>query len=490
LKRVVPRRIAAPRRLRRRLTVAFVLVAAVSAGALAGGSYVLVRQARLADSAARAVEQTELHVEGLRTRLPRRATAAAVRAIVASFGTASSTVAIVGGVTVPTISLGEANVPRELIVDVVRQGYVGYQRTVVGGTPYVVAGSKVPAHNVEIYSFFNEQALGRDMAKLGLILLSGWAVVVLLAAGVGFVLARRTLAPVAAASEAARSMAEGLLETRLPVEGDDEFGAWAASFNEMAQALETKIADLSEARDRERRFTSDVSHELRTPLTALVSEASMLREHLDEMPLDARRPAELLVADVGRLRRMVEDLMEISRFDAGREVVRIEPVEVGAVVRQILRARGWESRVEVSGGDVVIETDRRRLERIVGNLVGNALEHGGGEVPATVRVARDGVRALVEVADRGPGIAPEHLPHLFDRFYKADPSRSSPGSGLGLGIAMENARLLGGDIHVRSRVGSGSTFTVVLPVTEPLPGGEPGVSSGIDDGRTSIRREL
>src|SRR5207247_2816676 len=136
--------------------------------------------------------------------------------------------------------------------------------------------------------------------------------------------ARRPLGACGRASAAARSIAEGLLDTRLPVQGRDEFGAWAASFNEMAQALEDKIAALSEARERERRFTADVAHELRTPLTALVSEASLLREHLDRMPEDVRRPAELLVDDVARLRRLVEDLMAVSRLAAGREQARVE----------------------------------------------------------------------------------------------------------------------------------------------------------------------
>jgi signal transduction histidine kinase len=189
---------------------------------------------------------------------------------------------------------------------------------------------------------------------------------------------------------------------------------------------------------------------------------------------------------------MVEDLMEISRLDAGKEAVRVEPVDIGSLVRQILRARGWEARVQVRGDDVVIQTDRRRIERIVANLVGNALEHGGGNVRVTVGVdsGPDPGQVRVEVADRGSGIAPDHLQHLFDRFYKADPSRSTPGSGLGLGIAMENARLLGGDIRVQSELGVGSTFTLILPVTEPLPGGEPRVSWEIDDRRTSTKREI
>jgi signal transduction histidine kinase len=174
------------------------------------------------------------------------------------------------------------------------------------------------------------------------------------------------------------------------------------------------------------------------------------------------------------LRRLVEDLMEISRLDAGTQPVRWEPVDLASLVGTALRARGWDQRVRLDTEEVVTRSDPRRLERIVANLIGNALEHGGREV--SVRVGRDGIGAFVEVADRGRGIAPTDVPHLFDRFYKADPSRAGPGSGLGLAIALENARLLGGDIDVWSELGSGTRFTLRLPVTEPLQGGEGAVS--------------
>jgi two-component system sensor histidine kinase MtrB len=238
----------------------------------------------------------------------------------------------------------------------------------------------------------------------------------------------------------------------------------------MADALATKIEALSEAQARERRFTADVAHELRTPLTAIVNEASLLAEHIERMPADARRPAELLVEDVKRLRDLVEDLLEISRLEAGTQPVREERVDLGSLVDTALRSRGWRERVRLDALEVVLVTDPRRVERIVVNLIGNALEHGGRDVG--VRVGADGVGAFVEVSDRGPGIAREDLPHLFDRFYKADPARTSRGTGLGLAIALENARLLGGDVEVWSEAGAGARFTLRLPVTKPLPGGE------------------
>jgi two-component system, OmpR family, sensor histidine kinase MtrB len=279
------------------------------------------------------------------------------------------------------------------------------------------------------------------------------------AALVGWLLARRLLEPVGRAAVAARSVAEGLLATRLPVKGRDEFGAWAESFNRMAEALEVKIS-------RERRFTADVAHELRTPVTALVAAASLLREHLAALPAQARRPAQLLVADVVRLRHLVEDLMEISRLDSGQEEVTAQPVDLTAQVTTIVAGRGWRDTVKVTGDGVWVLTDARRLERVLANLIANAVEHGGRDV--TVEVSRGGVT----VADRGPGIAPEHLPRIFERFFKADPARSKAGSGLGLAIARENARLLGADLQVSSEPGAGTRFRLELPVTRPLPGGE------------------
>lgn len=463
-------------RVRRRLVVAFVLVAGVAAGALAVGSFLLVREGRLRESLDRAERETRFGL-GLAADLSPESD---LRQFVGAFGSRGIRAVLhLGSRRVPSDPGFDPPVPGDLR-RLVEEGQIGFVREEVDGTPFLVTGGRAPGSAAELFFFFSEEDLRADLARLRTILAAGWGAVVVAAALVGRLVAARTLAPVGRASAAARSMAEGLLDTRLPVEGEDEFGAWAASFNEMAEALEAKIEALSEARARERRFTADVAHELRTPLTALVSEASVLRQHLDRMPEEARRPAELLVADVARLRRLVEDLMEISRLDAGRERVEEEPLDLGSLVGAVVRSRGWGPRVAVDADQVVFRSDRRRVERIVANLVGNAVEHGGREV--SVRVGRDATGAYVEVADAGAGIPPEHLPHLFERFYKADPARSGRGSGLGLAIAMENARLLGGDIEVWSEVGIGTRFTLRLPVTEPLRPGDGAVAPGPDDG--------
>lgn len=446
--------------LRRRLTVVLALAVGLSGAALAAGSYFVVRHNLLADSVDSNVIQTRRNLEVASAYLGQ-----GPRALLKAYAERGfSTVVTSGGrsfVSGTGVSLRE--VPSGLRT-LVERGDLGYERATVAGRHYLVTGAPV-AKNTRAYFFFSEDGLRHDLAQLRNILSAGVAIVVLLAGLVGAVLARRTLRPVGRASLAARSLAEGLLDTRLPVEGEDEFGAWAQSFNEMAAALEAKISALAAAEARERRFTADVAHELRTPLTALVGEASLLAEHIDDLPPESRRPAELLIADVGRLRRLVEELMEISRFDAGVEGVQAETVDLGALAAAILQARGTDDRVRLNADETVLASDPRRLERIVANLVDNALEHGDG--PVDIHVGSDRAGAFVEVADHGSGIPPEHLPHLFDRFYKADSARGG-GAGLGLAIAQENARLLGGAIEVTSEPGQGTRFTLRLPVTEPL----------------------
>jgi signal transduction histidine kinase len=452
-------------RLRRRLTLAFMLVAGLSAAILAVSSYLLVREARLSDSVDRGLEQSRFNLVLASDTLGESPTTAQTTELLDAYER-RGTFAVVGQTDgrsfSSSLSLGPAQLPPDL-KRLVGAGRLAYERREIAGTRYLVVGGRVPGSDTQLYYFFSEERLWDELAQLRNILLSVLGAIVLLGGLVGALLARRLLRPVARASVAAHSLAEGLLDTRLPVESRDEFGAWAASFNEMAEALETKITALSEAQARERRFTSDVSHELRTPLTALVAEASLLAEHLDRMPDEARRPAELLVHDVARLRDLVEDLMEISRLDAGEARVRMEPVDVGSLIATAVRSRRWDDRVSIDRDEVVLSTDPRRLERIVANLVGNALEHAGRDV--SVRVGKDGIGAFVEVTDTGPGISPDRLPHVFDRFYKADSSRAGPGSGLGLAIALENARLLGGDLDVWSEVGRGTRFTLRLPVT-------------------------
>jgi signal transduction histidine kinase len=457
--------------------VAFVLVGGVSTGALAVGSYVAVRDARLDDAASRAVDQSTFNLRFATTQQ-------APRALLAAYATRGDFCTLVLRPGRPALRSGPScpglpQVPAELR-RLVSSGQLARERIVLAGRHEIVVGGRVPGRTETIYFFYDEQQVWDDLAELRTVLAGGWAVLTLLAGLVGMLLARRTLAPVAQASAAARALAEGLLDTRLPVAGRDEFAAWAVSFNEMADALEQKIAALSAAQARERRFTANVAHELRTPLTALVAEAGLLVDHAAAMPTEAKRLAGMLAADVARLRRLTDELLEISRLDAGSEAPETELVNAAAVLDAVLVAHGWRQHVAVDAQEAMLQTDRRRLERILANLVGNAVEHGGVAIRA--RVACEGDSVVLEVADGGPGIPADALPHVFERFFKADRSRTGGGSGLGLAIARENALLLGGSLSASSEPGHGATFTLRLPVAEPLHGGAPGVSADADDG--------
>jgi signal transduction histidine kinase len=457
-----PQRIR-PGRFRWRLVVAFVVTAALAAGVVAAGSYLLVRNDRLNAfqdraevTAGLALSVAGLGQEPVDPSLSPREIVHKLR------GRRGFEVVVVEGSSVASSagSVDAADVPTDLGREDPVDGFYRMQAD-IDGSIYLILSSAEVNGPTNAYFFFHLDALMRELDRLAIILSRAWLAVALLSGLVGLVLARQTLRPVARASEAARSLAEGLLETRLPVEREDEFGAWAVSFNEMADALQEKIEALTAARDRERRFTADVAHELRTPLTGLVGSASMLRAELNTLAPEAKWAAERLLVEVVRIRDLVQELLEISRLEGGHETVSRLVIDSRTFLSSVLRHRSWEDRVEIRGDDVELYTDPRRLERIVFNLLDNAIKHGGGQVCVSA-VKRDG-RVEVAVADTGPGIPAEDLPHVFDRFYKADPSRSG-GTGLGLAIARENARLLGGSISVTSELGRDTTFTVTLPL--------------------------
>lgn len=346
----------------------------------------------------------------------------------------------------------------------VAAGELGYAWQVVAGDPSLVVGGRQGTAPPELYVVFPAGELEDALAQLRLALLLAGAAAVALALLAADRVSRGILRPVAEAGRAARRIAGGDLATRVPERGSDEFGRWAAEFNRMAASLEITVASLEAAQAQNRRFVADVAHELRTPLTALVAEASLIEGSLPSLPPDGRRAAELLIADVRRLRVLVDDLMEISRFDAAGEEARLEPVDLGRVITGTVGARLPEAAIALPTSPVVVATDARRLDRILGNLLDNVREHAPG-APCEVSLTLTAEGALIVVADRGPGVPMDALPHLFDRFYKADPSRSAGGSGLGLAIAAQNATLLGGTLRARPRPGGGLVVALTLPVT-------------------------
>jgi signal transduction histidine kinase len=352
----------------------------------------------------------------------------------------------------------------------VDQGLIAYSWQAVDGQPSLIIGGRSGGSGPEIFFIRDASAITLALDQLRLALGVGALILALVAVVAARLVARGVLAPVDEASRAAERIERGDLSARVPVTSSDEFGVWAEQFNRMADSLEDTIVRLESAQAQNRRFVADVAHELRTPVAALVAEASLMRDHLDAFPPEARRAGELVVHDIGRMRALVEDLMELSRFDAAGEEVRVQPIDIGRLIRDTAATRHRDAVLELPDDRVVIETDPRRLERIIGNLLDNAREHAPGAlVVVRLRAAADEVR--IAVLDRGPGVPPDRLDRIFERFFMADPSRRG-GSGLGLAIAAEHAALLGGGLRARNREGGGLEIELSLPVTERLPDGD------------------
>ena len=343
-------------------------------------------------------------------------------------------------------------------------GQLAYTWTTVAGQPKLILGGRVGGTGPAFYFVHDVKELEDALGQLRLALIIGTIVLIVVALLVARVIARGVLAPVEAASRAAERLEHGDLSARVPVTSDDEFGTWAERFNRMAEALADTIGRLEAAQAQNRRFVADVAHELRTPLAALVAEASILREHLGSLPPESRRAGELLVADVGRMRSLVDDLMEVSRFDSRAEQIALEPIDLPRLVRTVVAARLPDAALDLPATAIVIETDPRRLERILGNLLDNAREHAPG-APVEVSLASTGNELVLAVADHGPGVPPDRLERIFERFYKADPSRHGGSSGLGLAIAAEHAALLGGYLTAANLVSGGLRIELRLPVT-------------------------
>ncbi|MFF7245158.1 ATP-binding protein [Embleya sp. NPDC008237] len=322
---------------------------------------------------------------------------------------------------------------------------------------------------VQVYVLTPMRAQMQEEAALVRAARNGAIPAVLLALVLALVVAGGVLRPVRALQRATRRLAQGRLDTRLQVKGGDELAELARDFNHTAAALEQNEARLRTMEARARGFAADVSHELRTPLAAMAAVIDVLDEDAAAERLDPDTAAalRLVSAETGKLTRLVDDLMEISRFDAGAAALHVDELDVAEAVRRCLAARAWSDAVstELPAG-IRAEVDPRRFDVVVANLVGNALRHGAPPVEVGLDTERraDGLWIVLRVADRGPGLATDTLDRVFERFFKADTARArSAGSGLGMAITLENVRLHDGQIRAANRPDGGAEFTVELP---------------------------
>jgi two-component system sensor histidine kinase MtrB len=298
------------------------------------------------------------------------------------------------------------------------------------------------------------------------------------------VVLRQVIKPVKHAAEVAEQLTSGDLLQRMEVKGQDEVARLGTAFNEMADTLERQIRRLENLSRVQQRFVSDVSHELRTPLTTIRMAADVIHASRENFDPVISRSSELLLAQIERFENLLSELLEVSRFDAEVAVLSLDKVDIVALVRRsvddlgfAIREKDSEIRIDSQEDSMVIDADPRRVERIMRNLLGNAIDHAE-EKPIDVTVRANENAVSIGVRDYGIGLSPQHINRVFDRFWRADPSRSRirGGTGLGLSIAREDAQLHGGEIRVWGELEKGSNFVLTLPKTQESIHIEPAIS--------------
>ncbi|MER5527186.1 MtrAB system histidine kinase MtrB [Streptomyces sp. NPDC002677] len=349
--------------------------------------------------------------------------------------------------------------------------------------PALVIGKQVNDPNGDPYQLYFLFPLTQEEKSLSLVkgtlATAGLFVVVLLGA-IAWLVVRQVVTPVRMAAGIAERLSAGRLQERMKVTGEDDIARLGEAFNKMAQNLQLKIQQLEDLSRMQRRFVSDVSHELRTPLTTVRMAADVIHEAREDFDPVTARSAELLADQLDRFESLLADLLEISRFDAGAAALEAEPIDLREVVRRVVSGaaplaerKGTHIRVVGDQQPVVAEADARRVERVLRNLVVNAVEHGEGK-DVIVKLAAAGGAVAVAVRDYGVGLKPGEATRVFSRFWRADPARArtTGGTGLGLSIALEDARLHGGWLQAWGEPGGGSQFRLTLPRTadEPLRG--------------------
>ncbi|MCD9145855.1 MtrAB system histidine kinase MtrB [Streptomyces albireticuli] len=344
------------------------------------------------------------------------------------------------------------------------------------GEPALVVGKRMYGPDGKAYQLYylfpyTQEEKSLKLVK-GTLLTAGVFVVVLLGA-IAWLVVRQIVTPVRMAASISERLAAGVLQERMKVTGEDDIARLGEAFNKMAQNLQVKIQQLEQLSRMQRRFVSDVSHELRTPLTTVRMAAEVIHEAREDFDPVTARSAELLYGQVDRFESLLADLLEISRFDAGAAALEAEPVDLRDVVHRVVDgalplAERKGTKLLVRGGEqpVVAEADSRRVERVLRNLVVNAVEHGEGR-DVVVRLATAGGAVAVAVRDYGVGLKPGEATRVFNRFWRADPARArtTGGTGLGLSIAVEDARLHGGWLQAWGEPGGGSQFRLTLPRT-------------------------
>ncbi len=484
--------------LRARVTLAFTIGAFALSTLMAGITYFTARQTFLSERQSAEQRQAFANADLIQNALHSPTTD--VTQLIESVDTlpGSRSVLRTGDQWYATaISVGQGAIPvaeRNLVLS----GTPASQLFSLAGTPQLVIGVPLPAVRSTYFEVFSLEELAGTLRALAFALGAAALVTTLAGAAVGRWASSRALRPLGDVTDAAVAIAGGQLDTRVEVGDDADLQELASAFNQMTANLQDRI-------EREARFTSDVSHELRSPLTTLSATVAVLEGHRDELSPRARRALDLLDGDLQRFTRMVDDLLEISRFDAGSAELSLDEVDPGELVRRAVAAAvpvrpdghrpptGYPVEIGPGLDGLRLQVDKRRFERVMANLVENASLYAGGVTrvlverePGPGRPGPDGtelpataIRVLVE--DNGPGVPEDQRQHLFERFYRggrAGQRDSSQGTGLGLSLVAEHVRLHGGHVWSENAVGRGTRFVVELPLHPADADGSQGSANG------------
>jgi two-component system, OmpR family, sensor histidine kinase MtrB len=465
--------------LRARVTATFAIGALALSTLMAGITYFAARQSFLNERQTADQRQAFANASLIQNSL--RSPGTQVNQLIESVDTlpGSRSVLHSGGQWYATsISVSESAVP-VLERSLVLSGTPASQVFDLNGTPELVIGVPLPAVHAAYFEVFSLAELDGTLRTLAFALGAAALVTTLAGAALGRWATGRALRPLSEVTDAAVAIAGGDLDTRVEAGDDVDLQELASAFNRMTANLQDRI-------EREARFTSDVSHELRSPLTTLSATIGVLEAHRAELDPRAQSALDLLDGDLLRFTRMVDELLEISRFDAGSAELSLDEVDPGELVRRAVTAsaaigsnghRASELPVQIGPGveGVRLRVDKRRFERVMANLVDNAALYAGGATRVIVErhpAGTDGtgppltIRVIVE--DHGPGIAPQERLHLFERFYRGSRSgqrASSEGTGLGLSLVAEHVRLHGGSVWIEDAPGRGARFVVELPLS-------------------------
>ena len=365
----------------------------------------------------------------------------------------------------------ESDIPAALVERTTTDATAARMTTVVNDAPAIVVGIPLVDQEATYFEAVSLSDVDETLDSVSLSLVFGALITSMFGVVLGWFAASRAVRPLADAAQAAQLIAGGRLDTRLVVSDDHDMRMLATSFNDMASALQARV-------ERDARFASDVSHELRSPLMTLAASVEVMQARRDEMPERAQTALDLLVSDVSRFQGLVEDLLEISRFDAGAIRLHREDLLVAEFVRQAIAVSIMPTTpviVSDRGERMVMQGDRRRLARVVANLIDNARLHGGGEPMVFLSEAENEGEPIghvwLAIEDHGPGVPLEERDLVFERFARggvAGRRSSSDGAGLGLALVDEHIRMHGGRVWVEDRRDGepGARFVLELPAEE------------------------